>query len=66
MIIDVNTSDKNDKCYSVTAYHPSGSGKAGMWVVNGREYNTTYTGKMDNAEACFKALKEWLAAKAAV
>jgi hypothetical protein len=63
MIIDVNTSESGGK--SVTAYHPSGVGKATTWVVNGREYNTTYTGKMAHAADCLQALQDWLSANTA-
>lgn len=62
MIIDVIVSSSGGK--SVTAYHPSGVGKATMWVINGREYNTTYTGKMAHARDCLQALQAWLASNA--
>lgn len=59
MIIDV-VNATGGKGSSVTAYHPSGAGKACMWVINGREYNTTYSGKMTHAIDCLQALQAWL------
>lgn len=63
MIIDVVVSATGGK--SVTAYHASGVGKATMWVINGQEYNTTYTGKMSHAGECLQALQSWLQANTA-
>ena len=58
MNIDITTSPSGSKI--ITACHDSGKGKASMWVIDGREYNTTYTGPLSNADDCLKALTEWL------
>jgi hypothetical protein len=59
MVIDVVTSKEGGQ--SVTAYHQSGKGQARMWVINGSEYNTTYSGPLAHAGECLQALAQWLA-----